>query len=143
MRISLKIIIFMSENKQPPYRDISTCRDMRYTEDAGILPYCDEWHIGIRASSCCIKVTIILGYMEKSDEDIVEKSFVMRSYGKGELASMYIAGVQQQTAVKQFNEWVRTAPGLERQLQETGLTPTARRYTPAQVRLIVGVLGTP
>ena len=68
---------------------------------------------------------------------------VVRSYGKGELASMYIDGVQQQTAVKQFNEWIRTAPGLEQQLQETGMAPTARRYTPAQVRLIIGVLGTP
>ena len=80
--------------------------------------------------------------MEQADEDIVEKAFVVRSYGKGELASMYIGGVQQQTAVKQFNEWIRTAPGLEQQLQETGMTPTARRYTPAQVRLIIGVLGT-
>ena len=56
--------------------------------------------------------------MGKPDEDIVEKAFVVRSYGKGELASMYIDGVQQQTAVKQFNEWIRTAPGLEQQLQE-------------------------
>ena len=62
--------------------------------------------------------------MGKPDEDIVEKAFVVRSYGKGELASMYIDGVQQQ-------------------LQETGMAPTARRYTPAQVRLIIGVLGTP
>ena len=72
-----------------------------------------------------------------------ELGAVIRSYGKGELASMYIDGVQQQTAVKQFNEWIRTAPGLEQQLQETGMAPTARRYTPAQVRLIIGVLGTP
>ena len=79
--------------------------------------------------------------MGKPDEDIVEKAFVVRSYGKGELGSMYIDGVQQQTAVKQFNEWIRTAPGLEQ--QETGMAPTARRYTPAQVRLIIGVLGTP
>ena len=28
--------------------------------------------------------------MEQADEDIVEKAFVVRSYGKGELASMYI-----------------------------------------------------
>ena len=65
--------------------------------------------------------------MGKPDEDIVEKAFVVRSYGKGELASMYIDGVQQQTAVKQFNEWIRTAPGLEQQLQETGMAPTADR----------------
>ena len=30
--------------------------------------------------------------MGKPDEDIVEKAFVVRSYGKGELASMYIDG---------------------------------------------------
>jgi len=36
--------------------------------------------------------------MGKPDEDIVEKAFVVRSYGKGELASMYIDGVQQQTS---------------------------------------------
>ena len=67
----------------------------------------------------------------------------VRSYGKGELASMYIDGVQQQTAVKQFNEWIRTAPGLEQQLQETGMAPTARRYTPAQVQLMINVFGEP
>ena len=81
--------------------------------------------------------------MEKTDGEITERAFVVRSYGKGELASMYIGGVQQQTAVKQFNEWIRAAPGLEQRLRETGMAPSARRYTPAQVRLIVGVLGTP
>ena len=56
---------------------------------------------------------------------------------------MYIDGVQQQTAVKQVNEWIRTAPGLEQQLQETGMAPTARRYTPAQVQLMINVFGEP
>lgn len=81
--------------------------------------------------------------MERLDEDIIETAFVIRSYGKGELACMYIHDVQQQTAVKQFNEWIRAAPGLEQQLQEMGMSHTARRYTPAQVRLIIRMLGTP
>lgn len=80
--------------------------------------------------------------MESYQED-KERRFDIRSYGKGELAQCYIHGVQQQTAVKQFNEWIRTFPGLEERLLETGMSRTGRRYTPAQVRLIVDALGEP
>ncbi|MCI1647131.1 MAG: DUF4248 domain-containing protein [Bacteroides sp.] len=69
--------------------------------------------------------------------------FPVRSYGKGELAMCYIHGVTQQTAVNQFKMWIHTAPGLEDKLRETGLSRTGRRYTPAQVRLIVDALGAP
>lgn len=72
-----------------------------------------------------------------------EVPFPIRSYGKGELALCYIHGVTQQTAVNQFNQWIRTAPGLEQSLLATGMSRTNRRYTPAQVRLIVNILGTP
>nr|WP_302830768.1 DUF4248 domain-containing protein [uncultured Bacteroides sp.] len=72
-----------------------------------------------------------------------EAPFPIRSYGKGELALCYIHGVTQQTAVNQFNQWIRTAPGLEQCLLATGMSRTNRRYTPAQVRLIVNILGTP
>ena len=63
----------------------------------------------------------------KSDVSTLETSFPIRSYGKGELAMCYIPNVTQQTAVNQFNEWVHTC----------------RRYTPAQVRLMVNVFGEP
>ncbi len=72
-----------------------------------------------------------------------EGQFSIRSYGKGELAQYYIHDVQQQTAVKQFNEWIRTFPGLEQRLFEAGMSRTRRRYTPAQVRLIIDALGEP
>ena len=81
--------------------------------------------------------------MQKTDDSILEVCFVIRSYGKGELAMCYIRGVTQQTAVNRFNTWIRKAPGLEQRLQETGLSRTDRCYTPAQVRLIVNVLGEP
>ena len=80
--------------------------------------------------------------MGKPDEDIVEKAFVVRSYGKGELASMYIDGVQQQTAVKQFNEWIRTAPGLGSSCRN-GHGAYRTTVHARKVRLIIGVLGTP
>ena len=72
-----------------------------------------------------------------------EKTFQYRSYGKGELAMCYIRGVCQHTAVKQFNEWIRTAPGLEERLLATGMKRGSRHYTPAQVQLIVNVFGEP
>ncbi len=73
----------------------------------------------------------------------VGEAFHIRSYGKGELASLYIQGVQQASAVKEFNVWIRNFPGLEQQLKDTGMNRTARRYTPMQVRLIVNALGEP
>lgn len=79
----------------------------------------------------------------KTEEEITETAFPIRSYGKGELAQCYIHGVQPQTAVKQFNHWIHTYPGLEQRLQERGMSPTCRRYTPAQVKLIVEALGVP
>lgn len=72
-----------------------------------------------------------------------DPKFQYRSYGKGELAMLYLPGIQQQSAVDQFNKWIKTAPGLEERLLATGMNPCARRYTPAQVRLIVEVLQEP
>ncbi|WP_373801955.1 DUF4248 domain-containing protein, partial [Bacteroides heparinolyticus] len=46
-------------------------------------------------------------------------------------------------AVNRFNKWIRTSPGLEQRLMATGLRPTSRHYTPAQVKLIVDALGEP
>ena len=76
--------------------------------------------------------------MTKSDASLsTEEVFPIRSYGKGELACLYIHNVQQASAVKEFNIWIRKAPGLEQKLLETGMSRSARRYTPKQVRLIV------
>lgn len=72
-----------------------------------------------------------------------EKSFQYRSYGKGELATLYLPNIQQQSAVDQFNQWIESAPGLKERLIATGMKPRCRRYTPAQVRLIVEVLQEP
>ena len=78
--------------------------------------------------------------LQKQEE---EKSFQYRSYGKGELAMLYIPNVQQQSAVDRFNEWIEAAPGLKERLLSTGMNPRSRHYTPAQVRLIVEVLQDP
>ena len=82
--------------------------------------------------------------MMKNDASfIAEAPFSIRSYGKGELAMCYIRNVAQQSAVNLFNEWIRTAPGLEQRLLEMGMSRTGRNYTPAQVQAIVNVFGEP
>ena len=78
--------------------------------------------------------------LQKQEE---EKAFQYRSYGKGELAILYIPNIQQQSAVDRFNEWIEAAPGLKERLLSTGMNPRSRHYTPAQVRLIVEVLQEP
>lgn len=72
-----------------------------------------------------------------------EKIFQYRSYGKGELAMLYLPDIQQQSAVDRFNKWIDAAPGLKERLIATGMNPRSRRYTPAQVRLIIEVLQEP
>ena len=61
--------------------------------------------------------------LQKQEE---EKSFQYRSYGKGELAMLYIPNVQQQSAVDRFNEWIEAAPGLKERLLSTGMNPRSR-----------------
>ena len=72
-----------------------------------------------------------------------EKTFQYRTYGKGELALLYLPNILQQSAVDRFNEWIEAAPGLKERLLATGMNPRSRYYTPAQVRLIVEVLQEP
>ena len=69
--------------------------------------------------------------MTKTDDHTPENYFQIRSYGKGELAMLYIHGVTQQTAVNQFNTWIRKAPGLEQQLLNMGMRRTDKCYTPS------------
>ena len=77
---------------------------------------------------------------EETDD---ENDFPIRTYGKGELAAKYMPDVQQQTAVNRFNEWIHLCPGLEERLAATGWSLERRKYTPAQVRIIVKAVGTP
>ena len=72
-----------------------------------------------------------------------EKTFQYRTYGKGELALLYLPNILQQSAVDRFNEWIEAAPGLKERLLSTGMNPRSSYYTPAQVRLIVEVLQEP
>lgn len=80
---------------------------------------------------------------KKEEEEKEEPVFVCRSYGKSELAALYLPDILPTSATKEFNEWIAAFPGLAEQLAATGLAPRSKRYTPAQVRLITAALGEP
>lgn len=80
---------------------------------------------------------------EEEENGQEEISFRYRSYGKSELASLYLPDILPTSAVREFNEWIAAFPGLAESLAATGLAPRSKRYTPAQVRLIASALGKP
>ncbi len=73
----------------------------------------------------------------------LDMPFRARSYGKAELALMYLPHITPSSARRAFSEWIDFHPELRHLLTDSGLTPYSKRYTPAQVRLIVSVLGEP
>lgn len=76
-------------------------------------------------------------------EDEEEKKFKIRSYGKSELAALYMPDISPKSAAEVLRKWIARFPGLAESLASTGLRAEDRRYTPAQVRLIVRAIGLP
>lgn len=72
-----------------------------------------------------------------------EKKFKIRSYGKSELAAMYMPDISPKSAGEVLRRWIAKYPGLSQALVAIGLSDTDKRYTPAQVRLIVEAIGEP
>ncbi|WP_300701973.1 DUF4248 domain-containing protein [Bacteroides sp.] len=71
------------------------------------------------------------------------ESFVIRTYGRTELAQIYCPDLCPQAAFRKLNHWIDLYPGLRDDLSALGLCPHTRTYTPAQVGLIVAALGEP
>lgn len=84
-----------------------------------------------------------IGKKERKEEEQKDSPFRYRSYGKSELASLYIPNILPGSAMREFNEWIAAFPGLMESLYATGLARKSKRYTPAQVRLIADALGEP
>lgn len=79
----------------------------------------------------------------KKEEFEEEPKFKCHSYGKSELAQLYSPYTTPKTAVSKLNRWIKHKPGLSALLADSGLIPSAKCYTPAQVRLIVEAIGEP
>lgn len=81
--------------------------------------------------------------MNTSHHQATTSGFIIRSYSKSELAMLYSPFITSKAAVKKLNRWIAVKPGLCGRLQDTGMQPHAKCYTPYQVYIIVEALGEP
>ena len=70
-------------------------------------------------------------------------SFVIRTYGRTELAQIYCPNLCPEAAFRKLKHWIDLCPDLRDGLSALGGSSRSRSYTPAQVRLIVAALGEP
>lgn len=70
-------------------------------------------------------------------------SFVIRTYGRTELAQIYCPDLCPEAAFRKLKHWIDLYPGLRDSLSASGSSSRSRSYTPAQVGLIVAALGEP
>lgn len=67
----------------------------------------------------------------------------IHSWNKGALAMAFVPNVESRSALKTFNRWIATYPGLLDSLIATGYAKSAKILTPAQVKLIFDAFGAP
>ena len=67
-----------------------------------------------------------------------EEKFIIRAYGKSELAMLYLPKHSPTTALKLFKSWLEVNPRLRHMAKNK-----SKYYTPKQVRKIVDELGEP
>lgn len=67
-----------------------------------------------------------------------DEKFIIRAYGKSELAMLYLPKHSKETSMKHFRTWLKINPRLRHITKSKGYY-----YTPKQVKAIVVELGEP
>ena len=67
-----------------------------------------------------------------------EKEFIVRAYGKSELAMLYFPGDSKDNAMRKFRFWLTVNKRLRK-----FITPKRKYYSPKEVRIIIDELGEP
>ena len=67
----------------------------------------------------------------------IENHFVIRTFGFGELAQMYLPNITKESASKTFSKWIILNSSLQTKLSETNWKKGNKTFTPKQVRLII------
>jgi hypothetical protein len=73
----------------------------------------------------------------------MENVFQIRCYPFIELAQLYFPNVTKKSASKQLKKWICLNENLSENLFKHGLGKTLRILSPAQVKLIIEILGEP
>lgn len=71
------------------------------------------------------------------------KEFVIRGYGRMELAQLYSPELTDIAAYRKMKKWIVLCPGLTERLADLGYQSGRRSYTPLEVRAIIDALGEP
>lgn len=82
-------------------------------------------------------------YTLHSQLNSMEKEFIIKAYGKAELAQIYSPELSPDGAKKRLKRYITLTPGLLAALQSTGYSPTQQMLTPRQVEIIVNAIGEP
>ena len=69
---------------------------------------------------------------------MTNEKFIIRAYGKSELAMIYFPNNSKETAIKLFRTWLKVNPRLRHIVSRK-----KRYYTPKEVKMIVGEVGEP
>ena len=69
------------------------------------------------------------------------ENFVIRAYGRTELAQCYFPSLSPQSAYRKLQSWIDYHPTLRDRLEST--STCSRVYMPVQVRMIVEAIGEP
>ena len=69
---------------------------------------------------------------------MTDETFVIRAYGKSELAMMYFPDLSKETEMKKLRFWLSVNPQLRHLISKN-----FRNFTPKQVRLIIEEIGEP
>lgn len=73
----------------------------------------------------------------------MESKFLIRTYTKAELGMLYFPKASKRTASRSLVKLMNSHPQLPKSLADTGMVSTCKVLTPAQVELIVDMLGLP
>lgn len=72
-----------------------------------------------------------------------KQSFIVRKYGRTELAQLYSPDIQPESAWVKLKQWISLSPGLSDRLRSLGYDGSTRSFNPAQVQTIVDAIGEP
>lgn len=89
------------------------------------------------------KVKRIIGLMDCNRTEKSTKPFVLRVYGRTELACLYCPNITPGAAWRKLKLWIDTNQELTVHLHRLGYDGRRRSFTIAQVRAIIRLLGDP
>lgn len=74
----------------------------------------------------------------------MDTTFKIRAYGKSELAMLYFPNALTSIgALSNLNFWIHRNKKLTEALQECGMPPKSKSFSPKEVALIIDYLGEP